>query len=162
MIYYTQLCVCMYIYYTFYSFFVNSTSYTLIPLISPYLHTLYILATFCSMKEEHLILEALVCHTTSHSIPFCLPVFPLNTHCKCSLVWYAAFSFCYSINTEPYWYYFSISWCCLGSWRSYSFGSVGLTHSLTPAVHGWRICWYGPIHRSESGPERYLSYFARP
>lgn len=45
-----------------------------------------------------------------------------------------------------YWDFSSLSCCCSVSWRSWSFGSAGLSTSCAPAVHKWGGCWDGSTH----------------
>jgi hypothetical protein len=49
------------------------------------------------------------------------------------------------------------SYCCLVSWRTCCFGSVGPASSCTLEVHQWGRYWGWPISNPGSGPERYLS-----
>lgn len=49
--------------------------------------------------EKKLIVEAVVCHSVSHSILFCLHFFACNVHCSDSLILYETSCFWYSINT---------------------------------------------------------------
>ena len=97
--------------------------------------------------------EVVLCHSVSHNIPFCPHFFA----CRCFLVCSEASGFGYFINPGPS---LGLLLDILLSWRSYSFGSVELAPSCTPAVHGWSRCWDRAIQSSGFGPERYLSWSA--
>jgi hypothetical protein len=73
--------------------------------------------------------EAVVCHSVSHNITVCPHFFPCNKSGSKSLA-----SVTLSI-LDPYWDSSQISWFCPVSWRSYSFGFVGLVPSHAVAVH---------------------------
>jgi hypothetical protein len=76
---------------------VNFTSCTPIPLISP---SLRIYPHPCNPpKEKNLLVEAVVCHSVSHSHPFVHTSLLENVHCNGSLVCFEASGFCYTINT---------------------------------------------------------------
>jgi hypothetical protein len=69
----------------FYWFFVNFMSCTPIPLIPPP-HSLIAALLSCNLpttKEKYFVVEAVVCHSESHSVPFCPHFFAY----KCSLQW---------------------------------------------------------------------------
>lgn len=117
---------------------------TPIPLISPSLHSCPLPLKSPSQKKKklkkNLTVEAEMCHSVSHSIPFC----PNSFTCKCSesFVWFKASGFCYTFNTRSslglLW---NILLSCHVSWRSCSSGSAGPDVSWTPAVHRWGRCW---------------------
>ena len=99
-----------------------------------------------SKKEKsNLVVEAVVCHSVSHSIPFAHTSLFVNIHCNESLVWLKVSAFPTLSILDPYQESSWISCCCSVLWRSCSFGSVGLAPSLDSAVHRWGRYWGGSI-----------------
>ena len=148
-----------YFFLTFYWFFVNFTLCTPIPLITPCPHT-------CPLPlpphrgKKNLIVETLVCHSVSYSIPLlftlCLQIIIAMTHQSGTRPLASA---TLSI-LDPHWGSSQLSCCCPVSWRSFSFGCVGPCPLCTPAVHPRVRCWGGPIQSPGSGPKRYLNWSA--
>lgn len=86
----------------------------------------------CYQKKNDLIVEAVVCHHVSHSIPFCSHFFT----CKCSFLSHLA-----SSTLSVLYPYQDSSHIVLLSRRSCSFGSIEFISSWTPAAHRWGRCW---------------------
>ena len=82
-------------------------------------------------------MEAVACHSVSHSISLCPHIFT----CKCSFAmshWPGLRSLAFVTLSilDPYWNSSSgLSCCCPVSWRSCGFGFSGLSN--TPPVHRW-------------------------
>jgi hypothetical protein len=152
-------------YLTFYWFFVEFTSCTPIPLISPSLHTYppplkppLDLPTSPKQKKINLIVEAVACHNVFYSIIVCLLVqmFIAMSHWSGLRPLASATPSVLDPNQD----YSQISCCWPLSWRSYKFGSVGLTPSCALTVHRQGRCWGGPTQSPGSGLGWYLSWSA--
>ena len=74
-----------------------------------------------------------------------------NVHCSESSVRFEPSGFCYTINTASLWDSSWISCCWPVSWRSCSFGSVGLAPSHAPTVHRWGGSWGGQLKALDLG-----------
>ena len=133
----------------------NFTLGTPIPLISSSPHTCPLPLQLTPSREKYLIVEAVVCHSVSHSVPLVHTSLLANAHGNESDMRPLA-SASLSI-LEPVWDSFQISCCCPVSWRSYSFGSVGPASSCTLARHLWDRSWMGQLKALDL-PERYLSW----
>jgi hypothetical protein len=108
----------------FYWFFVNFTTCTQTLLISlfPRTHPLSL-----HLPIPLNLTEATVCPSGFHSIPFCPHIFTSLSHWSCLRPLASATSSILNLYQD--------SGCCSVSWRSCSFGSVGLGPSCAPAVH---------------------------
>lgn len=112
-------------------FFVNFTSCSPAPLISLslWIWCLPLQPTPSPKKKKkkhgkHFIMEAAVCLSASHSIPFC----PHILTCKCTLL---------GSHMDSS----RLSSCCHVSWRACNIRSAGLALSHVTAVHRW--CRFG-------------------
>lgn len=124
----------------------NFTSSTPIPFISPSPCTcpLPLQAPILHREKKNLFVEAVVCHGVSHSIPF--PIL-----CCKFIAMTCGFGMRPLVSAtvpilELHWA--ASSWlfcCCSVSWRSYSFGCVGLALLCSLAVCQWGRCWGGPF-----------------
>jgi len=104
-------------------------------------------------RKQHLISEAMVRHSLSHSIHFCPHFFA----CKCSLQWLIGpLQGLWLLLLYQYRNLTQISCCCPESGRAYIIESVGPTPSCIPADQLGR-CWGGPSQSPGSRTERYLS-----
>jgi hypothetical protein len=72
------------------------------------------------------------CNWPVVEVPFVHTSLLANVHCNESLVLFKASGYCYSINTGTSLGLLLDILCCPVSWRSGSFGSVGLVLSCTP------------------------------
>jgi hypothetical protein len=159
---------------TFYWFFVSFTSCTPAPFISlsPHVHPLPLqpcpqikhIHTYIQQQsiETHLIVEAVVCHSVSHSLSLCPHIFT----CKYSFAmghWSGLRSLA-SVTwpiLDPHWDSSRLSCCCAVSWRSSSIVTAGLALSLMTTTHWWYRCWGGPTQGSGSGPGWSLNWSAQ-
>ena len=96
--------------------------------------------------------EAVECHPVQQYTLFVHMSLLANVGYNESLVWFGGSGFCYIINIGSLPVLLWISCCCLVSWRSSRFGSVGLAPSCSPAIHRRGSCWGGPIKSPRSGP----------
>jgi hypothetical protein len=138
----------------------NFTSSTLIPLIFPSARAHPpLLQPPPSIGEKNLIVEAAVCHSASHSIPFCPHFLLANVHCIESLVGSKPLASAALSILGPHWHSSQIPCCCPVSRRASSLGSVGQALSHAPVVHQWCRCWGGP---TQSPGSEVVSLLARP
>jgi hypothetical protein len=102
-------------------------------------------------KKKNLTMEAIVCHSVSHSIyPFSQMSLIVNVHCNESgsrPLASATPSILDPCRDSP-----QMSSCCPESWRSCSFGSAVSAPSHTPAFYRWDRYWGGTIQSPGSGP----------
>jgi hypothetical protein len=92
--------------------------------------------------------EAAVCRSVSHSMPFCQNSFSC-THCHESLVWFEASGFCYNTGSSLGLLSDAVLLPCvmelLQLW-------VCRTLSWVPGAHSWHRCWGEPNQNPGSGP----------
>lgn len=122
--------------------------------------TSYPPSTLTHNRKKNLMVETVVCHRVSHSIPFCpfcLQMFIAMSH------WSSRSPLASATPSilEPHWGSSRISCHCPVSSRSCSFGSVGLEPSHTPAVHRWGRCWGGPTQTPHNQGQSYTAAHAR-
>jgi hypothetical protein len=141
----------------FYWVFVKFTSFNPTPLISlsPHTHPLPLYPLPKKKKKS--------CREI-HSVSQCVPQYTLWITLLC-LQMFIAINYWLDLDLYllPHYQYWNltetylISCCCPVSWRSCSFGSIGLASSCIPAAHQWGRCSGDPTQSPGTGPERYLS-----
>jgi hypothetical protein len=130
---------------------VNFTPYTPIPLISSLILPSTV-ETSPHRQRKSLTMEAGVCLSVSHSLPFCprlcLRMLVSVTH------WSGSRSLASAMLSilEFHWDSSCTSCRCPVSLRSCSFGSAREAPSHTPAVTRWGRCQGGPTQSPGSGP----------
>jgi hypothetical protein len=148
------------LFFTFYSFFVNFTSSTPLPVIPLFLqiHLLPLDPPLPQRKENKIVQQQKVLSRELQCVPQYIHPFVHTAYLRMfiamshSFVWFEASGFRYTINTDPHRDFSSISYCCPLSWRAYSFEPARLVLSypladgldfgvrqLKPQIWAWEV-----------------------